>query len=173
MYDEWVNQPPIFAYHRFTCKGGAYFTPKMSLVVSYNGDLVYNYSTSIAYSTIPTTNLPITAKIFAAHCNSLPLTPDIAHVALYPNGKHFIDWHNDNPIQQGSTVSALRLGCPRIVLLRRANSPETQIQFILYEGDMWTMNWNAQQERQHCIPRIRPSDIDELLEKKNANLFLQ
>jgi len=168
---EWESQPPIFSINRFTNKNGTYYVPRMSMVVDYQHASSYHYSTSITYDTTPATEFPITANAFMNACNSLGVTPNHAHIIIYPNNKSYINWHNDNPLEEGSSVVSLRLGCPRIVSLRKPNEPKKVIEFVVYEGDIWLMDWKAQQKWEHAVLPISKSNIEILLKNQRRPLF--
>jgi len=123
----------------------------MSMVLSYTNEKFYHYSKAVTYSTYLYTELPVTSNIFKNTCKSIDFTPNHAHVILYPDGESYIDWHNDNPIKKGSPVLVLRLGCPRIISLRKSKLPRTLVKFVIYEGDAWVMSWEAQQEWEHAL----------------------
>jgi len=171
MLREWENHPPSFAYHRFSCERGTYFSPKMSLVISYTNDEIYNYSTSVTYVTVPPSDLPNTSKLFRELCSSFSFKPDHAHVVLYPDENNSINWHTDNPIQPGSSVLALRLGCPRIISLCKPDFPQNVIKFTVYEGDVWIMDWDAQNIWEHAVLPITKEKINQLLQNRPKPVF--
>jgi len=132
---------------------------------------MYHYSKAITYTTEPPSSIPITSKLFMDVCLSLSFKPEHAHVIMYPNEKNSIDWHNDNPIKIGSSVLALRLGCPRIISLRKPTFVENVVEFTIYEGDVWIMNWNAQNEWDHAVLPITKQRISELLQNHPRPVF--
>jgi len=45
------------------------------------------------------------------------------------------------------------------------------IQFVVFEGDVWLMDWRVQQEWQHAVLPISKSQIDNLLHNRQKPLF--
>lgn len=172
IFNEWNSNVPPFAFHSFTGDKGSYYSPRRSLVLRYNDDSLYQYANAVTYTTFSHNVLPLTSGLFYNTCAQVGSAPQQAHIIVYADESDFLDWHTDKPLVKSTSVTVLRIGGPRKVQIRDKSNIEAITEFIIYEGDVWIMTWEAQQTYEHRVPKISKKKYRFIIKKPpHANIL--
>ena len=76
----------------------------------------------------------------------------------YRDGKDYISYHSDRETKKNTPVVLISLGGTRRFVLKNINDPKIQHKFILEDGDLMILNYEAIKTKfKHSIPKMANS----------------
>ncbi len=142
-FDSWITKPESdILFQR--CKTEIPWAPKKWNVIYTLPQLAYHYDMSARKKA----QKPIIEELIGRVEREFKTTCSVVWCNLFEDGKHRIDWHQD---QYGEHLFVMSFGSPRIVRFRHKKTKEVK-DYVCKHGDLYYFSPSWDKEHEHCVP---------------------